>query len=321
MQDVYKTDNKPDNKPVILIVDDTPTNIQILAEALKDKYRVKVAGSGPAALDIIAKQGVPDLILLDVMMPGMDGYEVCRILKQDPVTQEVPVIFVTAKSDALREEKGLRLGAVDYISKPVHLPIVMARVQNHIALKKKTDMLESHAMLDGLTGIPNRRRFDDSLEREWLRVMRSGSSLSLIILDVDDFKPFNDNYGHGVGDACLCAVASSLVDSVNRSSDLVARYGGDEFVALLPNVDEAGAYRIAKRMCENVNAKNIPHEFSSAAKNVTISVGVASIVPSRDKTPYNLLEKADRQLYRAKSLGRNQVCSILEDSHVIKVWS
>ena len=296
-----------DDKPVILIVDDTPTNIQVLAEALRDNYRVKVAGSGRAAFDVIAKQGLPDLILLDVMMPEMDGYEVCRLLKQNPATQGVPVIFVTAKSNVVREEQGLRLGAVDYISKPFHLPIVMARVHNHIALKIKTDMLESHALLDGLTGIPNRRRFDESLESEWNRALRAGIPLSLIMLDIDYFKPYNDNYGHGIGDACLRKVATGLAASVNRSSDLVARYGGDEFVVLLPDVDQKGVARIAERMRRNVRALKIPHDYSTISDTVTISVGAACSIPSVDETPAVLLEKADRQLYRAKTNGRNQV--------------
>ena len=303
----FCTDDR--KKPVILIVDDTPTNIQVLAEALRAEYRVKVAGNGKAALDVITKQGVPDLILLDVMMPEMDGYEVCRILKQNPATQGIPVIFVTAKSNVLSEEQGLKLGAMDYISKPFHLPIVLARVHNHITLKAKTDMLEQYALLDGLTGIPNRRRFDERMEREWNRAVRSGTPLSLIMLDIDFFKPYNDNYGHGVGDTCLCKVATALVGSVNRSSDLVARYGGDEFVALLPDINPNGAIQIAQRMCDRVRALDIVHGYSDASSTVTISVGTAGAVPSIDETPAVLLEKADRQLYRAKALGRNRVCS------------
>lgn len=161
------TDNiGEEKKPLILIVNDTPTNIQVLAESLRADYRVRVAGSGKAAFEVIGKAGAPDLILLDVMMPDMDGYEVCRRLKQAPATKNVPVIFVTAKADAVDEEYGLNLGAVDYIAKPFHLPIVAARVRNHIDLKIKTDLLESQAMLDGLTNIPNRRRFDETLESE-----------------------------------------------------------------------------------------------------------------------------------------------------------
>jgi PleD family two-component response regulator len=201
-------------KPLILIVDDTPTNVRVLAEALRKDYRIKVANGGQAALDLIASQGVPDLILLDIMMPTMDGYEVCRRLKEDPATKNVPVVFVTAKADIMDEEIGLKLGAVDYIAKPFHLPIIAARIHNHISLKLKSDLLESLAMLDGLTSIPNRRRFDEALHDEWLRARRAGQTISLIMADIDHFKRYNDHYGHGAGDICLIKVANALTHSV-----------------------------------------------------------------------------------------------------------
>jgi diguanylate cyclase (GGDEF)-like protein len=296
------------NLPIILIVDDTPTNIQVLAEALRADYRVKVAGSGQAAFAVIEKQGAPDLILLDVMMPGMDGYEVCRQLKACAETKDIPVIFVTAKSNAEDEEKGLRLGAMDYITKPFHLPIVLARVHNHIALKKKTDLLEAHALLDGLTNIPNRRRFDESFDSEWKRALRAGARLALIMIDIDHFKHYNDNLGHGAGDICLRKVAAALDAAVVRPGDLVARYGGEEFVVLLPDTDEEGAVQIAERLRNEVAALQIPHGHSAVAEWVTISLGVASVVPQTGDHPAALLEQADRQLYLAKSSGRNQVC-------------
>jgi len=297
-----------DKKPLILIVDDTPTNIQVLAEALRVDYRVRVANSGKIAFDIIARFGAPDLILLDVMMPEMDGYEVCRRLKQAHETKDVPVIFVTAKSDVVDEEYGLRLGAVDYIAKPFHLAIVSARVANHINLKIKADLLESQAMLDGLTNIPNRRRFDETLEREWRRAQRSGAPLSLIMADIDFFKQYNDNYGHGVGDVCLKKVAATLAESTDRPSDLVARYGGEEFVALLPDTDAEGARLIAERMRGNVDAMQLLHEYSDVSGRVTISIGLACLVPKADETSDELLKLADQMLYRAKASGRNRVC-------------
>ena len=306
--------SNPANKPVILIVDDTPTNIQVLAEALRADYRVKVAGSGKAALEVITKQGLPDLILLDVMMPDLDGYEVCRRLKSAPATQKVPVIFVTARNDMVDEELGLKLGAVDYIAKPFHLPIVLARVHNHILLKQKTDLLESLALLDGLTNIPNRRRFDEHLDSEWKRGVRAGSALSMIMIDIDFFKHYNDHYGHGAGDVCLRKVAGVLASAVVRPGDLVARYGGEEFVALLPDTDEEGALQIAERLRSNVVALQIPHAHAEAAVFVTISLGVASCEPSAITSPADLLEQADHQLYRAKSKGRNRVCATSEDA-------
>jgi diguanylate cyclase (GGDEF)-like protein len=301
-----------ETKPLILIVDDTPTNIQVLAESLRAEYRVRVAGSGKAAFDIIAKVGAPDLILLDVMMPDMDGYEVCRRLKQAPETQNVPVIFVTAKADAIDEEYGLNLGAVDYIAKPFHLPIVAARVRNHINLKIKTDLLESQAMLDGLTNIPNRRRFDETFESEWKRALRSGTPLSLIMADIDFFKRYNDNYGHGIGDDCLKKVAASLANSIDRPSDLVARYGGEEFVAILPDTDATGARAMAERFRSHVEQMKITHEFSEVSKFVTVSVGLACVIPTLEMAPEAVLMKADEMLYQAKESGRNRVCCYSE---------
>lgn len=298
---------KEEKKPHILIVDDTPTNIHVLAESLRMEYRVRVASSGKAAFEIIAKLGPPDLILLDVMMPEMDGYEVCRRLKQSPETKNVPVIFVTAKSDAVDEEYGLKLGAVDYIAKPFHLPIVTARVRNHINLKIKTDLLESQAMLDGLTNIPNRRRFDETLESEWKRAVRSGTPLSLIMADIDFFKRYNDNYGHGVGDDCLKKVASSLASSTDRPSDLVAQYGGEEFAVILPETDAVGAHTIAERFRSHLESMQIPHEYSDTSNFVTVSVGLACVTPNVGMTKTDLLKLADDMLYQAKETGRNTV--------------
>jgi len=297
-----------DNRPTILIVDDMPSNIHVLAEALRKDYRVRAVASGKAVFEIIARFGPPDLILLDVMMPEMDGFEVCRRLKQAPETRAIPVIFVTAKSDVVDEGNGLRLGAVDYIAKPFHLPIVLARVQNHINLKLKTDLLESQAMLDGLTNIPNRRRFDESLDIEWKRSLRAGVSLSLIMLDIDFFKSYNDHYGHGTGDVCLRKVAATLCGAIERSSDLVARYGGEEFAVVLAGTDAKGARTIAERFRTQVEDLCITHEFSTASNHVTISLGVATVIPSTVMTPADLLKMADDKLYQAKESGRNRVC-------------
>lgn len=297
------------HKPLILIVDDTPTNIQILAESLRSEYRIKVAVSGKAALDVVARQGAPDLILLDVMMPDMDGYEVCTRLKQNAESSSIPVIFVTAMSEAADEERGLKLGAVDYISKPFHLPIVKARINNHIKLKQMTDLLKSMAWMDGLTGIPNRRRFDQVLELEWKRAQRVGITLSLIMMDVDHFKQYNDNYGHVAGDDCLKTIAREITATAERASDLVARYGGEEFVLLMPETDAHGACQLAEQLCSRIEKLNITHEYSSAAEWVTISVGCASVIPSPGDSASKLLEEADRMLYLAKNAGRNKIQS------------
>ncbi|CAK0740296.1 two-component system, chemotaxis family, response regulator WspR [Gammaproteobacteria bacterium] len=297
-------------KPLILIVDDTPINVQVLAEAFRTDYRVRAVTSGQAALDSIAKHGIPDLLLLDIMMPEMDGYEVCRQLKNNQMTQDIPIIFVTAKSDAMDEEYGLRLGAMDYITKPFYLPIVTARVQNQINLKLKNDLLESLVMLDGLTNLPNRRRFDEALELEWKRAYRNLLPLTLVMADIDFFKGYNDNLGHRAGDACLKKVAQALAETIQRPADLVARYGGEEFVILLPETNSAGAQIIVERFCAGVESLQIPHPASKVSPWVTISVGFASIMPGSkaELASTSLLERADKMLYRAKEEGRNRVC-------------
>ena len=302
----------PDTSPLILIVDDVPANIQVLAEALRGEYRVKVATNGATALAIAnASESRPDLILLDVMMPEMDGYEVCHKLKSTPSTQNIPVIFVTAKGDVIDEERGLQAGAVDYIIKPFHLAIVKARVSNHISLKIKTDMLETLALIDGLTGVPNRRRLDEALNNEWKRGMREQQSLAIIMSDIDFFKAYNDHYGHGAGDQCLKAVAKALFNTLNRPSDMMARYGGEEFIAVHPHTDLQGAMQMAERWRQSIEELQIPHECSAVAHHVTISLGCAAMIPSNNLTPQMLLKQADQMLYRAKKSGRNRVGSSL----------
>ena len=292
----------------ILIVDDVPTNIQVLAEALRKQYRVKVATNGSDALAVARTRPQPDLVLLDVMMPAMDGFEVCRRLKEDPATRHIPVVFVTAKDDVADEERGLMLGAVDYIAKPFHLPVVRARVRNHLALKLKADLLESLANIDSLTDIANRRRFDEKLDAEWRRCQRSQLPLSLIMLDVDHFKAFNDHFGHGAGDNCLVTVAATLAADLSRPGDLVARYGGEEFAVILPETDPAGALRIAERMREALAAQRMPQAPGVDHGIVTLSAGVAGRVPDEQSDVAELVAAADRKLYQAKTLGRNRVC-------------
>lgn len=224
----------------VLIVDDQPDSIQVLARLIKDDYRVRVATGGEKALEIAAGEDPPDLILLDVEMPGIDGYEVCRRLKFHPRTVGIPVLFITARNDPEDEERGLTLGAVDYISKPFRPAVVRARVRNHMRLKVKSDLLEQYSMRDSLTNVANRRLFDARLAEAWARALREGHDLTLILMDIDHFKQYNDHYGHGAGDDCLCRVARALHTPLQRPGDLLARYGGEEFIALLPETDAPG---------------------------------------------------------------------------------
>jgi diguanylate cyclase (GGDEF)-like protein len=296
-----------DEKPLILIVDDTPANIQVLADALRGEYRVKVATNGPTALELAQREGGPDLVLLDVMMPDMDGYEVIRRLKANDGTRNLPVIFITAKSDPGDETQGFELGAVDYIVKPFHMPVVRARVRTHVDLKRKNDLLESLARLDGLTRVPNHRSLQETLQHEWLRARRHKWPLAVVMADVDCFKQYNDNYGHAAGDDCLRQVAAALGDGIRRPADFLARYGGEEFVALLPQTDLEGAKGTANRMREAVQRLAIPHAYSVVGAIVTVSVGVTSEVPSEACAAAMMVDAADRALYRAKRDGRNCV--------------
>lgn len=292
----------------LLIVDDQPINIQTLYQIFQDDYEVFFATSGTEALKFCSTR-LPDLILLDVMMPEMDGLEVCRQLQKDKVTAAIPIIFVTAQNEPLDETKAFEAGGVDFISKPVNPIVVRARVRTHLTLKAQTDMLRALVFIDGLTGVANRRRFDECLDTEWRHCRRTASSLSLLMIDIDHFKLYNDHYGHQSGDVCLKTVAQTLKSHFSRPHDLVARYGGEEFVCLLPGCEPEGALLKAQQLCQAIAHLHIPHATSPTAPNVTISIGVASFKPTADDTPDMLIAQADALLYKAKHSGRNQATS------------
>ncbi|HEX3583709.1 MAG TPA: diguanylate cyclase [Thermoanaerobaculia bacterium] len=292
-------------KGKLLIVDDQPANIRVMAEALRDDYELFFATNGERALQIVAGGGI-ELVLLDVVMPGLDGFEVCRRMKADEATSRIPVIFVTAREEVGDEARGFDLGAVDYITKPIQPPIVRARVRTHIELKRTRDLLESLASIDAVTTIANRRRFDTSIDTEWKRCARSQSPLTLAIADVDHFKRFNDTYGHTRGDECLRSVALAIRSIARRPGDLAARYGGEEFAVMLPETDAAAASSIMDAMLEAVRGLNIAHSGSSCADHVTISVGAATVVPRIDAPHSSIVDAADAALYEAKQSGRNR---------------
>jgi diguanylate cyclase (GGDEF)-like protein len=296
-----------ETRATVLIVDDQPTNIHALASLLKADYRILTATRGEKALELAQAEQAPDLILLDIVMPDMDGYETCRRLKDNETTRSIPVIFVTALDHDKDEEQGLNLGASDYISKPFNPAIVRARVRNQVNLKLKTDMLEKISLQDGLTEIPNRRYFDQKLAEEWARFSRNDQSLALLMIDIDQFKPFNDRYGHGAGDECLRRVAQALRRVPTRATDLVARYGGEEFVVLLPETDTRGAQHVAEAMLEAVRSLEVTHDYSDVAPHVTISMGGAIQSKQHPKPSAEDLKKAaDTALYQAKANGRNR---------------
>lgn len=294
-------------RPRLLIVDDQPINIQTLYEIFADDHEVFMATSGQQALDFCRDNPPPDLILLDIIMPGMDGLEVCPRLKADPFTSHIPIIFVTAQSDPADETHAIEAGGVDFISKPINTAVVRVRVKTHLTLKVQTDMLRSLAFVDGLTGLANRRRFDDALENEWRRCRRSNSPLSLMMIDLDYFKRYNDYYGHQMGDVCLQRVAKLLKASFKRASDLTARYGGEEFVCLMAECDHLGAQKKAEELRAVVEELGIEHAESPVARHVTLSIGVSTVVPDNIHKPDALIAAADAALYEAKNTGRNRV--------------
>ena len=297
-------------KPKLLVVDDQPINIQVMYQAFAGEYQVFMATSGAQALSICA-DNPPDLVLLDVVMPGMDGFEVCSRLKADDATRNIPIIFVTGHTDPAQETHGLSLGAVDFIAKPVNPAVVRARVKSQLTLKFQSDLLRKLVFLDGLSGVFNRRYFDQQLSTEFARSMRNTSPLSLIMVDVDHFKLFNDRYGHQSGDDCLRQIALALKLCLKRPADLVARYGGEEFACILGDTPFDDAVTLARELEARVRALAIPHENSTVDKVVTISLGVATRSVDSQGDASALLGLADGMLYRAKHEGRGRVCSQL----------
>jgi len=296
-------------RPKLLVVDDKPINIRIINELFRADCELHMATHGAQAI-AVSKTLQPDLILLDIMMDGMDGLEVCRRLKMDPATAAIPVIFIPAKREEDDEALGLELGAVDYISKPLNSAIVRARVKTHLTLKLQNDYLKGLARVDGLTGIPNRRAFDVRLAQAWSQACREGRTLSLMMIDIDYFKRYNDHFGHVQGDECLRQVAKAIAQSVNRPYDMAARFGGEEFACILPETNLQGALILADKIQARISQLAVAHPGSEVSKWVSLSIGVASLQPRIDREPSELIALADQQLYQAKQNGRNQIFSL-----------
>ncbi len=292
----------------LLVVDDAMENIQILNHVLGEEHEVLFAMNGEKALEL-ARQHQPDLILLDAVMPGMDGYEVCASLRAAAELRDIPVIFVTALTTPEDETRALEAGAVDFITKPFNVAVVRARVRTHLTLKRQSDALRELTLTDSVTGVANRRSFDTAIESEWRRCARSQTPLSVIMIDIDHFKLYNDAYGHQAGDDCLRQVAGAMVQCAGRSPDLLARYGGEEFVILLPQVGRDGAETVAQRILDAVQELAIPHRMSSVSDAVTVSLGLATVMPAEGHGDADqLVRSADDALYRAKKNGRNRYC-------------
>ena len=298
-------------KPTILVVDDMTTTLLLLHDLLKDTYEVKIAKSGTKALEILESPNDIDLILLDIEMPDINGYDVCKRIKNNETIKNIPIIFITGRTSQEDEEYGLNLGAIDYITKPFNKAIVKLRIKNYLDLKIKNDMLEKLSMYDGLTNIRNRRFFDETFEKTFNEIKRDKKSLAVLMIDIDFFKPYNDNYGHGQGDETLRKVAKALEKTIKRASDFVARYGGEEFVILLKDIKKDGVEAVANNLLNAVRELKITHEFSKIENYVTVSIGASFYNSNSDVTKLELLLKADETLYSVKNSGRNNF-AILE---------
>jgi diguanylate cyclase (GGDEF)-like protein len=309
--------------PSILLVDDDPGSIQLMGLILANVGKLRFATNGTDALRI-AREAPPDLMLIDAEMPGMSGFDVLKSLKSEALLADVPVIFITSHTAGGFEVSALQMGAADFIGKPFKSSIVLARVLTQLRMKHQADALRHAATTDALTGVANRGLFDQLHAREWLRARRAGDPISLLLIDVDHFKLFNDRYGHPTGDACLRDVARALQRACHRPADLVARYGGEEFIVLLPHTASAGARHMAARALQAVDALGIYHEDSPPRQHVSVSVGIgccenaaaqwADPAERRFKDDAHgpcasdLLAAADKALYAAKRAGRHQAC-------------
>lgn len=322
----------------ILIVDDDRSNLEVLSHILKTSsadctadrftkrymyiqddnaytesahlnYKLCVAKSGHAALKKAIDEK-PDLILLDIMMPDMSGFEVLIALKNADATRNIPVIFITGMDSVESEERGFSLGAVDYITKPFHSSLVKARVRTHLRIVEQIHTIEMLGLIDTLTNISNRRGFDNMIASEWGRAIREKKTISLLMIDIDNFKIFNDSYGHLQGDVVLQTIAKVLTKTLKRHSDFAARWGGEEFIVILPDTDMDGARMVADNIKANIETSKIQSiNRTSPFFNVTVSIGIASENPDINSMITDFIEQADKALYAAKKAGKNRVCS------------
>ncbi|MDR3334341.1 MAG: diguanylate cyclase [Treponema sp.] len=302
-----ETKDTKTTKDRVLIIDDEKTNLMMLNTILAQDYTIFIAKSGQEGLSR-AGADKPDLILLDILMPGMDGFEVLRTLKAQEDTMSIPVIIISALDNENDEEQGFMLGAVDYIVKPFKNTIVKARIKTQIQILHQIRMIERMGMIDGLTDIANRRCFDDRIALEWWRAIRKQQPLSFMMMDVDHFKAYNDTYGHPQGDILLKTIAKIFTSAVMRPVDLAARIGGEEFGILLPETELAIALQIAEKIRSQVESTRIPTTDGKIITTITLSIGVVSLIPTKALSLEEFIARADRNLYTAKKTGRNRIC-------------
>ena len=289
----------------ILVIDDSPVQANLLKSILEDTYEVTTVNTGEGGL-AYATSGEYILILLDVIMPSINGFEVLTLLQDNANTRDIPVILITSLSDYQNEERGLTLGAVDYISKPFHPLVVKARVNTHVKLYQYRSQIQRQATLDQLTGIANRRFYNTASLEKWQDAVRLGVPISIAMMDIDKFKDYNDTFGHPAGDDVIAAVAKAAAKCFQRSTDIFARFGGEEFVSVLLGGSAQESYEHLKHVRQAVEALHIPHN-EAVAPYVTVSIGGVTLYPTPRDTYATHLKIADTMLYDAKRFGRNQV--------------
>ena len=295
-----------DEKHTILIVDDNELELLVFRSAISEEVVTSFVSSAEEAIRYIEHHSAPDLIILDVMMPTVTGFQLCEQLKADFKTRDIPIIFLTALNNLDTRTKAFKAGAVDFISKPFYPEELEFRVMNQLRAIDQRNHLESLAFVDELTRLPNRRRYNQAMLSEWSRCKRHKTSIALLIIDIDSFKLYNDTYGHMAGDRAISEIGQSLSTQASRPGDICARFGGEEFVLLLPECNVEGAIAKASKALKDVIALSIPHERSSAHQYASISVGVAVAYPSNELDTLELFKRADTALYEAKTNGKNQ---------------
>ncbi|MDR1443887.1 MAG: diguanylate cyclase [Treponema sp.] len=293
------------NQSSILVVVDKNSNSEDLRRILQNEYHPEFTTSGKEAVNIILDHR-PDLILLDLCLGSAGGFDLLLTLKEMDETRNIPVILLTNNASVEDEERGLRLGAVDYLTRPFHSAIVTARIRIQLDMVKHIRTIERLGMIDALTDIPNRRFFDIRIKEEWRRTCRRKSCISILMLDVDKFKNYNDTYGHPQGDRLLKFIGKVLMDNLHRPSDMVARLGGEEFAVLLGDTDTAGAAKVAEAIRRDVE-NGVVLTQEGEPTSITISIGISSIIPSMDGDFMELIQQADKYLYLAKENGRNRI--------------
>ncbi|PKF63376.1 diguanylate cyclase response regulator [Psychromonas sp. psych-6C06] len=294
----------------ILIIDDDPSVIITLNKVLNKIGRIRFAADAKQAFAMISGRH-PDLILLDVELPDMRGLEVCTLLKSNAEMQNIPVLFITSNIEVGFEEKVFDVGGADYITKPLNPRVVAARVNTHLNYQRAIGLLENLAHKDSLTGLDNRRSFDEQLAIEFKRSRRENTPLTIVMIDIDQFKKYNDHFGHVEGDMCLKNIASILMQTARRPTDFVARYGGEEFAFIFPDTDQQGAQVLLSQLLKNIENVGIVHSPEAQYGHVTISIGYSTYLPDQAKkknsVDWKVVNVADQALYQSKQNGRNQM--------------